>query len=656
MKSHHNVAAVDHRKAEVGDSIVTISINKSAKILIKGPLIHWYLKQESGTLKSLNEVEVDESTSPRKSSRLRKPSRKMLSPSKIKKKRSTATGERNQDINVKIDDKEEDDWKRQVRETIRLVDQDLCDVKDDIGNLVKPSILQENVKLRKEIETIRDGQHEMKQFMQDTMLNYLSEIQETFKSEQNQTRSRLEAFKNDVKEEMKDVKESVSKKIMLLESKQKSSDDLASELANTSRKDIAAVKATFQAAFDKLANEIGKMGKTNHELNDGIKQKIDVLMSHLSIKPEKEPTRKTTVINLHKVNTKEWSEKGSSVYIGRGGTVKGVHFDKSKWENTFCEEFYGRERCLQKFEASIRADELLIKDLPELRGKDLGCTCAPKSCHGHVLIKLLNEFHDLPTEISQEREDVMQVDGVIYTAAVQPEEQVKAKTRDQHQVRPDYRKWEEEKKKEKDAGALIQKEPTIKDKANRKIVVLIDSNRKNINFKSLFNNEDEVIVSPTSNAISANRQVQEGFSFQPSDVVLHVGTNDLELSTPQGVADNMCKLAETAQEKFGCRVHLSQLPPRKDKWAGAAKRTNDILTNQCRVTRPGISLVKHEELGDHHLWDDKHLDKWNKHNRWELSGTQILAGDFYKSIYGQNPPREKLNSSRGFFNSYSMNN
>ena len=61
--------------------------------------------------------------------------------------------------------------------------------------------------------------------MQDTMLNYLSEIQKTFKSEQNQTRSRLEAFKNDVKEEMKDVKESVSKKIMLLESKQKSSND-----------------------------------------------------------------------------------------------------------------------------------------------------------------------------------------------------------------------------------------------------------------------------------------------------------------------------------------------------------------------------------------------------------------------------------------------
>ena len=111
----------------------------------------------------------------------------------------------------------------------------------------------------------------MKQFMQDTMLNYLSEIQETFKSEQNQTRSRLEAFKNDVKEEMKDVKESVSKKIMLLESKRKCSDDLASELANTSRKDIAAVKATFQASFDKLTNEIGKMGKTNHELNNGIK-------------------------------------------------------------------------------------------------------------------------------------------------------------------------------------------------------------------------------------------------------------------------------------------------------------------------------------------------------------------------------------------------
>jgi hypothetical protein len=31
--------------------------------------------------------------------------------------------------------------------------------------------------------------------------------------------------------------------------------------------------------------------------------------------------------------------------------------------------------------------------LPELRGKQLLCFCAPQACHGHVLVKAL-EWHD----------------------------------------------------------------------------------------------------------------------------------------------------------------------------------------------------------------------------------------------------------------------
>jgi len=33
-----------------------------------------------------------------------------------------------------------------------------------------------------------------------------------------------------------------------------------------------------------------------------------------------------------------------------------------------------------------------LEALPELRGKDLGCWCAPENCHGDVLLALANKL------------------------------------------------------------------------------------------------------------------------------------------------------------------------------------------------------------------------------------------------------------------------
>jgi hypothetical protein len=33
----------------------------------------------------------------------------------------------------------------------------------------------------------------------------------------------------------------------------------------------------------------------------------------------------------------------------------------------------------------------LLKQLGELRGKDLVCFCAPNACHGDVLVKIVNK-------------------------------------------------------------------------------------------------------------------------------------------------------------------------------------------------------------------------------------------------------------------------
>jgi hypothetical protein len=81
------------------------------------------------------------------------------------------------------------------------------------------------------------------------------------------------------------------------------------------------------------------------------------------------------------------------VYIGRAMPHYGL--PGSKWGNPFkLERGDGkveRAACLARYEAWLRAQPQLMAALPELRGKVLGCWCAPKICHGDVLVRLANE-------------------------------------------------------------------------------------------------------------------------------------------------------------------------------------------------------------------------------------------------------------------------
>lgn len=70
------------------------------------------------------------------------------------------------------------------------------------------------------------------------------------------------------------------------------------------------------------------------------------------------------------------------VYIGRG----------SKWGNPYIIGKDGtRLEVIEKYRQYIKKQPYLLKCLPELKGKILGCWCKPLSCHGDVLVELLNE-------------------------------------------------------------------------------------------------------------------------------------------------------------------------------------------------------------------------------------------------------------------------
>jgi hypothetical protein len=71
------------------------------------------------------------------------------------------------------------------------------------------------------------------------------------------------------------------------------------------------------------------------------------------------------------------------VYIGRPGP----------WGNPFEIGKDGdREEVVQKYAEWLLAQpELVEKAKEELKGKVLGCWCAPKLCHGNILSQIANE-------------------------------------------------------------------------------------------------------------------------------------------------------------------------------------------------------------------------------------------------------------------------
>lgn len=71
------------------------------------------------------------------------------------------------------------------------------------------------------------------------------------------------------------------------------------------------------------------------------------------------------------------------VYIGR----------PSKWGNPFVIGRDGdRDEVVAKYREYVEVNRVLKASLMELEGKDLVCWCAPKPCHGDVLLQLLEEW------------------------------------------------------------------------------------------------------------------------------------------------------------------------------------------------------------------------------------------------------------------------
>ncbi len=81
------------------------------------------------------------------------------------------------------------------------------------------------------------------------------------------------------------------------------------------------------------------------------------------------------------LNKRTHGVPAGAFYGGRGG----------KWGNPFVMGRDGdRDQVCDKFEAWLRDQHHLLRALPEIRGKDGVCFCAPQRCHLDLVVRLAN--------------------------------------------------------------------------------------------------------------------------------------------------------------------------------------------------------------------------------------------------------------------------
>ena len=210
--------------------------------------------------------------------------------------------------------------------------------------------------------------------------------------------------------------------------------------------------------------------------------------------------------------------------------------------------------------------------------------CSPKECHGDILIKLR----------ALQKKDRSTVG---YSPVKSPQEKTIVSAVDSHL-------------------------PT-----KSGIAVIMDSNRRHIDFRKLFP-EDEVKTYACGTVRYALQKIPA--LETPKTIILHLGTNDIESDAPQEVCNNLLRLKTELERKYDCLVLISSILPRSDELSNTVPICNDILLSSCRNF-----IITHTNITMRHLHDKKHLSFRSSHG--VLSGCQLLAQNLYLAVRGSIP-------------------
>ena len=161
-------------------------------------------------------------------------------------------------------------------------------------------------------------------------------------------------------------------------------------------------------------------------------------------------------------------------------------------------------------------------------------------------------------------------------------------------------------------------------------MVLMDSNRRNINFSNLFLDENVQVV-PCGSVKYALEKVIPKLKVVPDVVIIHLGTNDLKSSSPQQYSILLLELVQLLR-LLGCEVYVSEILPRNDQHEWKVESSNSNIRRM--ISTP--YRIDHPVITKDHLYDDVHLGAATVNNE-KYSGSQLLGRDIYHKLYGRSP-------------------
>ena len=165
----------------------------------------------------------------------------------------------------------------------------------------------------------------------------------------------------------------------------------------------------------------------------------------------------------------------------------------------------------------------------------------------------------------------------------------------------------------------------------QRLTVLMDSNRRFIDFKNLFKNK-EIVVIPCGSVEVAN-DILNVRNIDSDEVLLHIGINDLEIKEPPIVSKEIAEVVKRLSDKCS-KVFVSMITIRKDHLDKNVEMANALLKLDLQaIENQEIILIDHKSITSNgELYDKKHLSK-----KWvgnELSGVEKLCLDFLNAVDG----------------------
>ena len=580
-----------------GFLLVTITIiYATAKVSIDGPCAKWFEDNELELLCTQSTEEADSPTK-RKSSRVK--SRKTIfSPSaanKISPKKA----------------KQYENITNNLAKLVNTLDVNISELRDEFRSVLIP-LAEENEKLRSQIA-----------------------------SQENQTA----ALQIELIDEIKNLTTITAKRAKVTE---KATTDTMESIAATILKETGSKIQNIEKCA--MANTDRTMDKLK-QLSDAIKA---IPTCGTNAPPIPPAVIRPQLVNIRTMkDVSAWKKQTDTVYIGRRNDT--LKLKASKWQNHFrpddCEG--GIEEAISEYERYIRGSPKLMHSITELIGKQMGCYCTPNSkCHGDVLKKLITEHStDQPTQQhSNSKSPKATASSVFPPKSIASYNMPSSSTAINTAA---------------NISAISAKSapnnnttnvPTMNISAKKDVRILMDSNRKHIDFSKLFPKAARVVVYECGTIPSATSKVRRmDPNDSPTDIVLHIGTNDSDdVSISAGTnAEKLTDLANEAASKFpNALIHLSELTPRKDALHAKAMDTNYTL-RELRTTAfsANVRLVTNGNLQQEHLWDAKHLS-YTYHKDDETrrinapAGSMLLAGNIYAAVTNRKPDIDILLSSR----------